>query len=442
MSLRRLLRGLDYPLIIAVVILVMIGLIMIGSATLEYKDDSFSQFTNLNVLARLLHLDCQYVFQQMLWFVLGIFLMGVIAYLPYEDLMKYTRHYYIITLLLLGVVFVMGHSALGAQRWIQVGTHTIQPSEFSKFLMIMSFTGFLVKRQGNLNRFRDLLPCFIYFGVPILFVLMQPDLGTALVFIFIMFSMMFFAGAKPSILLCLLGVGLGLVAGLFSIHLYLHGVDLQQKDQLSLLEQRVRVTANTPAGQELNKSYLALAEKNKTIHTLHEKLHKYTFKEYQMTRLFIFLNPSSDLLGAGYHVWQSLIAIGSGGFAGKGLLEGTQSHLTFLPVRHTDFIFSVVGEEFGFIGALVILGLFFFILYRCIRIATGARDLTGTLLAVGIVSMLLFQVFTNIGMTAGIMPVTGIPLPFISYGGSSLMVCMMSFGLLLNIYLRRRKILF
>ena len=442
MSLGRILKGLDYPLIMAVVALVLLGLIMIGSATLEYKDDSFSQFKNLNVFARLLHLDYHYVFQQMLWCVLGILLMGTIAYLPYEDLMKYTRYYYAITLILLGVVAVMGHSALGAQRWIQVGTHTIQPSEFSKFLMIMSFSGFLVKRQGNLERFRDLLPCFIYFGIPILFVLMQPDLGTALVFVFIMFCMMFFAGAKPSVLLWLLGVGLALVASLFFIHLSLHNLDLQQKEQLALLEQRVRISANTPGGQELNKSYLALAEKNRTTHAIHEKLHKYTFKEYQMTRLFIFLNPRSDLLGAGYHVWQSLIAIGSGGFAGKGLLEGTQSHLTFLPVRHTDFIFSVVGEEFGFIGALVILGLFFFILYRGIQIATVARDMTGTLLAVGIVSMLFFQVFTNIGMTTGIMPVTGIPLPFVSYGGSSLLMCMMALGLLLNIYLRRRKILF
>ena len=442
MSLGRILKSLDYPLIMAVFALVLFGLIMIGSATLEYKDDSFSQFTNLNMLARLLHLDYQYVFQQMLWFVLGIFLTVAIAYFPYEDLMKYTRYFYIITLLLLGAVAIMGHTALGAQRWLQVGTHTIQPSEFSKFLMILSFAGFLVKRQGNLDRFRDLLPCFIYFGVPILFVLMQPDLGTALVFVFIMFTMMFFAGAKPSILLWLLGVGLALVAGLFFIHLYLHDLDLQQKDQLSLLEQKVRITANTSAGQELNRSYLALAKKNRTIHAIHEKLHKYTLKEYQMTRLFTFLNPSSDPLGAGYHVWQSLIAIGSGGFAGKGLLEGTQSHLTFLPVRHTDFIFSVVGEEFGFIGALVILGLFFFIFYRGIQIAARARDLTGTLLAVGILSMLFFQVFTNIGMTSGIMPVTGIPLPFVSYGGSSLLMCMMALGLLLNIYLRRRKILF
>jgi len=442
MSLGRLLKSLDYPLIMAVVVLFLLGLIMIGSATLEYKDDSFTQFANLNVLARLLHLDYKYVFQQMLWFVLGIFLMGAVAYLPYEDLMKYTRYYYVITLILLGAVAIMGHSALGAQRWIQVGTHTIQPSEFAKLLMILSFSGFLVKRQGNLNRFRDLLPCFIYFGIPILFVLMQPDLGTALVFVFIMFCMMFFAGAKPSILLWLLGIGFALVAGLFFIHLYLHNLDLQQKDQLSLLKQRVRITANSPAGQELNSNYLALAKKNRTIHSLHEKLHKYTFKEYQMTRLFIFLNPRSDLLGAGYHVWQSLIAIGSGGFAGKGLLEGTQSHLTFLPVRHTDFIFSVVGEEFGFIGALFILGLFFFILYRGVQIAAGARDLAGALLAVGVISMLLFQVFTNIGMTTGIMPVTGIPLPFVSYGGSSLMMCMMAIGLLLNIYLRRRKILF
>lgn len=436
------LKSLDYTLIMVVVALILLGLITIGSATLEFKDDSFTRLENLNFLVRFLYLDYTYIVKQFLWFLLGMFFMGFIIYIPYEDLLKYTRPLYVLNLLMLIAVLVVGHTTYGAQRWIHLGIFSFQPSEFSKVLMIITFTGFLVQRQGNLNRLWDLLPCFIFVGIPTVLILIQPDLGTSLVFVAVAFSMLFFAGARPSILLGLLGAGLILMAGLFFIHLYLHNIDLQTKEQLVSSQQQLKGAKDNSTRQENEKIYQQQLKKYQITHTLHEKFHNYTLKEYQMTRLLIFLNPNSDPLGAGYHVWQSLIAIGSGGLSGKGLLGGTQSHFTFLPVRHTDFIFSVAGEEYGFLGALALLGLFFILLYRGIQIALEAHDQSGTLLAIGVVSMIAFHVFLNIGMASGIMPVTGIPLPLFSYGGSNIIMNMIALGLLLNVHVRRRKILF
>ncbi len=446
MSIARIVKNLDYTLLFTAVAIILFGLVIIGSASLEFTDDSFTELKNLNFLLRLLHLDFTYVAKQFLWVVAGLFFMFVMIYIPYEDMVKHTRLLYVLNLLLLAAVLVKGHVAFGAQRWIQVGPFAFQPSEFSKILMIITFTGFLVKRKGNLNKLKDLIPCFVFVGTPMLLILAQPDLGTSMVFVAIMLAMLFLADARPLLLLEIIAAGLVLAAVLIFSHAYLHDTERQLEKQLSVLEQEKKLaaagSAATPADPELERKYSHLLKKYQTARARHEKFHKYTLKEYQMTRLFIFLNPEKDLLGDGYHIWQSLISIGSGGLTGKGLLGGTQTHFTFLPVRHTDFIFSVVGEEFGFAGALVLLGLFFLLILRGIRIALEARDFVGSLLAFGVVAMFSFHVFVNIGMTCGIMPVTGIPLPLFSYGGSSMIMNMMALGLLQSVHVRRRKILF
>lgn len=447
MSIARMVKNLDYTLLFTAAGIILFGLVVIGSATLEFTNESFTQLKDLNFISKLAHLDFQFVLKQIQWVLIGLFLMAAMIYLPYEDIVKHSRLLYILNLLILAAVLIKGQTAYGAQRWIQLGPVLFQPSEFSKLLMILTFAGFLVKKRGNLNRFRDLILCFLYVGVPMLLILAQPDLGTSMVFVAVMFAMLFFAEAKPLLLLEIIGAGVVLVACLLSVHAYLHDTDRALEKQLAALEQEKKQVmaanaANSPAVEELEKKYNNLLKQSEKAHKRHEKFHKYTLKEYQLTRLFIFLNPQSDLLGDGYQLWQSLISIGSGGLAGKGLLGGTQTHFTFLPVRHTDFIFSVVGEEFGFLGALVLLGLFLLIIYRGIRIALEARDFLGCLLAVGVVSMFAFHVFVNIGMTAGIMPVVGIPLPLFSYGGSNMIMNMMALGILLNVYVRRRKILF
>lgn len=439
--------------------LLIFSLINIGSATLEFNDSSMEKIQNLNVLFRLIHLDFEYVVKQLAWIFIGIIAALVIIYIDYEDMAKYTKHIYVINLAMLLAVIFVGHTALGAQRWIYIGPFSFQPSEFAKLIIIVAFADFLAKRQGRLNTLKELIPCFIYVGIPMLLILKQPDLGTSLAFVAIMFGMLFVAGARPSILVGIIGAGLVLAVSIYSVHLSLHSPDVEMQKKITYVSKAlsgsdwylrndpqimndIKAKGFDTTAKGLSGYLEVLKEQHQPIKEKHDKFHKATLKEYQMTRLTTFMNPESDLLGSGYHVWQSRIAIGSGGLTGKGLLGGTQSHYTFLPIRHTDFIFSVVGEEYGFIGVTVMLGMYFFILYRGITIITLARDVYGMLLASGVVSLFAFHIIVNIAMTAGIAPVTGIPLPLFSYGGSNMIMNLAALGLLLNVYIRRQKLIF
>jgi len=388
----RLLKKLDHILLAAVAMIILLGLIVIYSATkpTELLPVAGSVAESADPFA--------YVRRQMLWVLMGTGIMFMMLYIHYEDLMKHVKLLYILNLIMLVAVIYFGVSELGAQRWIRVGSFHFQPSEFSKLIVIVCFAAFLASRKKKLNRLRDLLPSFAFFGVPILLIFKQPDLGTALVFLAIMFGMLFVAGANPKLLICLIVGVIGTVSLWIWAHFWLaanHGVQLWMP-----------------------------------------------LKEYQLKRLIIFINPWQDWHGAGYNVIQSQIAIGQGGFWGRGLFHGSQTHGDFLPIQETDFIFSVVGEELGFIGAVILLALYFIVIYRCILITINAKDDFGTFLSAGVVSMLTFHVLVNVGMTSGIMPVTGIPLPMFSSGGSSMITNLAALGLLLNINMRRQKILF
>lgn len=397
MAYSRLYRSLDHALLSAVGLILAIGLVVIGSASTDYEwwmklGMDIHRLQEASFFEKLLWMKKEYVIRQLAGIILGLMLMAFVIWIPYENLRKHTRSLYLLNLLLLVIVIFAGSEAGGAQRWIDIGPWRMQPSELAKIIIIIAFAAFLAEREGKLNRFRDLIPCFIYIGIPMLLILIQPDLGTSLVFIAIMFGMLFASGARPLLVGGLLAGGVTAAVGMVWAHLKFD-------------------------------TWIPL-------------------KEYQLTRLTIFLDPWSDWQGAGYHMIQSKIAIGSGGLWGKGLMGGTQSFFDFLPIRHTDFIFSVIGEEFGYLGALLVLGLLFFVIYRGLCIATEAKDRFGMLIATGICSMLTFQVLVNVGMTVGIMPVTGLPLPFLSYGGSSMLANMVSLGLLLNVYARRQKIMF
>ena len=365
---KSILRRTDLTLAAATVGILVMSLVIIGSAT------------HINTPS-----DERY------WFVArqGLFALvniGVAAFLmnfDYKLLQGYGNKIYIFNLAMLLAVMLIGQSALGAQRWISIGPISIQPSEFSKIIMIVSLSTMLEDRVGKLNTLRDLLPVAAYVGVPFLLVLKQPDLGTSLVFMAIFLGMIFACG-----------INLRLLGGFFAA-----GVAM-----LPVLW--------------------------------------YFLKDYQKMRIMVFMDPNVDPLGSGYHIIQSKIAIGSGMLFGKGLFEGTQSQLNFLPENHTDFIFAVVGEELGFIGVVVLLLLYLVVLWRGIQIAKDASDMFGRLLAVGITSMLAFHVLVNVGMTLGIMPVTGIPLPLMSYGVSSLTTNIMSIAILMNIQQRKQKLLF
>ncbi|HBW39018.1 rod shape-determining protein RodA [Desulfosporosinus sp. BICA1-9] len=344
-----------------------------------------------------------YVELQAMWILSGIFLAIMVTRIDYQELQKFSGYIYGFNILLLLAVFVFGSEAKGATRWIPItSSFSIQPSEFAKIFMILSFADFLVKRQGKLNRFRDFIAPFLYVLVPMLLIFKQPDLGTSLVFAAIFIGMMLIAGANIRKFCGLLLTGVTAVG----IALWLH------------------FSTSLPG-------WLKFAEGLPL-----------PLKDYQLKRLTVFMNPASDSAGDGYNILQSMWALGSGGLWGKGYRQGTQGQLSFLPEHHTDFIFAVFSEEFGFIGVIILLFFFLIFLIRGINIAMQARDLYGVLIAAGIITMISFHILVNVGMNSGIMPVTGIPLPFISYGGSAMWANMISIGLLLSINLRSQRLLF
>jgi len=325
------------------------------------------------------------VTKQVIWAVLGIATMLIMSSLDHKAYPRLAGRLYYANLVLLLAVLAIGRSAKGAQRWLGAGPVTIQPSELAKVALIICLAVFFVKRIHQIREFPVVLQSFAYIGLPILLIFKQPDLGTALVLLVIWFAMLFLAGAKLRHLCAFALAGVLLFAAMW---------------------------------------------------------HTGILRPYQKQRLATFLNPESDPRATGYHVRQSKIAIGSGKFLGKGYLHGTQSQLRFIPEQHTDFIFTVVGEEFGFVGGAVLLLLYLGLLYRCAAIMTIAEDPLGRLIAAGALSMFFFQIVVNLGMTMGVMPVTGVPLPMFSYGGSSLLASLASVGLLAGVYSRRHKINF
>lgn len=381
------LKNMDVPFVVAVLLLLATSLIVLSTASYNLVKGQ----------------PYYYVELQTMWIISGIFLAIMVNRIDYQRLQKFSWYIYGFNILLLSAVFIFGSEAKGATRWIPItSSFAIQPSEFAKIFIILSFSDFLAKRQGKLNRFRDFTAPFFYVLVPMLLTFKQPDLGTTLVFMAIFIGMMLIAGANMRKFGGLLLAGVT-TAGLA---LWLH------------------FSTNLP-------SWLKFAQGLPL-----------PLKEYQLKRLTVFMNPALDRSGDGYNILQSMWAVGSGGFWGKGYGQGTQGQLSFLPEQHTDFIFAAFSEEFGFIGVITLLVLFSIFLIRGINIAMHARDLYGVLIATGIITMISFHILLNIGMNSGIMPVTGKPLPFISYGGSAMWANMISVGLLLNINLRSRRLMF
>ena len=317
-------------------------------------------------------------FGQGLGFVAGLFGAVALAAYDYRKLQRYLPYVYGFAVLLLLAVTVVGVSAGGAQRWINIGPVQVQPSEFAKLLVVIALAGYFAEHPpGETKTFLKSLGLL---GVPAALVFIQPDLGTALVFGAVFFTVAFIGGAK----------------------LY----------QLGLL-----------AASGVVAFFLAV---------------KFEFLEdYQLARLTAFMDPTGST-DVGYQVLQSKDAIGSGGLTGKGLEATTLARLGFLPEAHTDFIFSSLAERIGFAGGALLLVLFFVLIWRILHVATVSKDRFGVLIAVGVATIFLFHVFVNVGMTMGMMPVTGIPLPFVSYGRSSLVVSVISLGLLQGIAMRSR----
>ena len=351
--------------------------------------------------------------------------LAVFAYIDYKHLKKMAPFFYAFILALLALILFMGSDSQGAQRWFQLGPFSFQPSELSKIVIVLCLAAYFSARQ-KLESFWDVVFLLGLVGVPFVLIFKQPDLGTALVFIFILMGMLAASGSSTKLLILMLSPIISIllrpflyvwIAYLVMIAVFLF------LSKSSLWDWVLILGVNIAVGVALPYIWGML-------------------KAYQRQRILSFLDPSSDPHGAGYHSLQSLIAIGGGGIFGKGFMRGTQTQLQFIPEQHSDFVFSAVGEEFGFVGAFVVLTLFLVFIWRGLVIAGEATDPFGSLLASGITVMTAFHVFANIGMTMGLLPVVGMPLPFMSFGGSSLLMNMISAGILQSIAMRRRKLIF
>jgi rod shape determining protein RodA len=319
--------------------------------------------------------------KQLMFIAAGLAGMLVLSRIDYHRLLDISPWAYGIFVLSLVAVKLVGHKALGARRWIGIGPVQFQPSEWVKLVLILVVARYFANLGGRNLTWREIFKAFAIVGIPMLLVLIQPDLGTTLTYAPILIVGLFLGGINLRQAAILVVCGTALIAGVWS------------------------------SGKIL--------------------------KPYQKTRLTSFINPQNDPRGAGYQVLQSEIAVGSGGIWGKGMEKGTQTQGYFLPIPYTDFIFAAFSEEHGFVGAVSVLLLYFFILMRLIQNAQTAADLPGSLIIMGIVAVLTFQIAVNVGMVIGFMPVTGIPLPLMSYGGSSVLFTFLALGVAMNVRMRR-----
>ncbi len=317
--------------------------------------------------------------KQLIWYGAGLTAMIISFLFHYKFLERWAGVIYTLCIVLLIAVLLCGKYVGGSRRWLAIASISIQPSEITKLAIIIVFARYysnLAKTSGL--KLKDLLIPAILAAVPFILIAKQPDLGTAMLIVLIAASITFFVK----------------------------------------LERRTLIYITAFCGITVPAVWFFL-------------------KEYQQQRILTFLNPDRDPLGTGYHIIQSKIAIGSGMLYGKGFLKGTQNAFSFLPEEHTDFIFAVFAEEWGFIGSVILLFVFFMLIVCGLNIAYACRDSFGTILSVGITAMLAWEIFINIGMVAGIVPVVGVPLPFISYGGSSILTVMISIGILMSVSMRR-----
>lgn len=394
----------DWGLLLVALILSVIGIFLIYSA----------KHYTANVAESGVYL------KQIVWLFLGGCACAIVFFIPlrFYEVFSYVLYLFAVGSLL--VILTIGSSKMGAARWFSLGGLNIQPSEFAKIAIVFALSRYLVYSKRSIYSFRWFAVVMGMALLPALLILKQPDLGTSLVFFAVLISILFWTGVPILYLFLIVSPFLSLICAFHWVAWALFFL------LLIFLLYRLRLNFLFSVGFLLCNLAFGMITP-----LVWNKLH-----DYQKDRIIIFLDPGKDPQGAGYQIIQSKIAIGSGSLLGKGYLEGTQTKLAFLPHQHTDFVFSVLGEEFGVLGTLVLLGLFSFLIIKGIIIANKTRNTFSSNVALGITSILAFQVLVNIGMTVGFLPVTGLPLPFVSYGGSSMVLSWILVGLLLAIHYR------
>lgn len=367
---KKVLKRFDFVLFITVILLCIYGLIMITSATASFDNPRFVKVQGISM-------------------ILGIIAIIFLTAIDYKLLGKFYIPIYVLSNLLLVAVLIFGTSTgaggknWGSRSWLKIGPVTFQPAELVKVGLIISLSKFIDKNKNSINEPLVLLKILLFAAVPIGLILLQPDFGTAVVFIFFVMVMLFAAGLK------LKYFGYAIIIGIISLPILWFSLD-----------------------------------------------------DFQKNRIFVFLDPEHDTSNAGYQASQVKIAIGSGKVFGRGLFQGVQTQFGFIPEKQTDMIFAVIGEELGLMGGLLLMILYFIMFYRLIKIAKNSKDTFGSVMIAGITAMLSVHIWENIGMTIGLMPITGIPLPFMSYGGTFLLMNMICIGIALSVGLHKEGLNF
>lgn len=423
---------LDFALIIPVVILMIIGILFIYSSGVDSSGVSVAN---------------EYI-KQIVWVSIGLVVFFLTALVDYRKFKDFSPWIFLIAMILLLYTVFFGKLVNGAKSWLGIGDFGIQPSEFAKIAFILFFSWFLIKSEKTDSDMSRFLKSLAILAVPLLLILAQPDLGTASVYIPVYLTMAFFANIKIRYL------GMVLLFGIFTVvfmvlpiwqeYIYARQVSVlkiltDNNIRLVVIISLLVVTVLSLIGKIFTSKkifyWISYFSGILTFSLIASMVN--VLQDYQIKRLIVFLNPYVDPQGSGWNIIQSITAIGSGAIFGKGYLQGTQSHYRYLPQQSTDFIFSILSEEWGFVGGLVVFLLYAFILYRCINTMRHTRELYGFYIIAGVSSMIFFHFVVNVGMAMGIMPITGIPLLFLSYGGSSLLTVLMALGLVLSINSRR-----
>lgn len=400
-------EGIDISILLATLGILTAGLFAIFSATYTSSTDYFSK--------------------QITFALAGIVLMLVISYIPPRIIAKSSYLLYILSLILLILVLFFGKKISGSRSWFSIGGFGIQPSEFAKIATILAMANFLsMSEEGfkNVNKFLVFVKTCLFAVVPVILILRQPDMGTSLVFLSMILPILFWAGLSPYVLFIIISPAIVALGAFFGLTYFIIAMSIVALI-LFILKRNVIITSavlimNFIIGFSVEKLYQKLAP-------------------YQQNRIKAVFDPTVDPLGSGYNVIQSKVAIGSGGLTGKGFLEGTQTQLKFIPEQWTDFIFCMIGEEFGFIGSVAIISLYMILIFQLVNNAYMSKNRFLSIACIGFGSIILFHLVINVGMTIGIMPVIGIPLPMMSYGISSLLSFLVMMGIGMSAYRFRNQ---
>jgi len=422
----------DYILLSCVSVLVAFGIFFI-----------YSSGVNANGIV----VSHEYI-KQLIFAIAGLVILFFMAILDFRKIKRIVSYLFVGYIIILLYTLFFGRFVNGARSWIGLGDFGIQPSEFGKIIFIL-FLAMYLEKSEKMNPFKRFFISLLILGIPSGLILLQPDMGTASVYIPIFLAMIFVAGISIQYILYIVGIGFLTIVftvlplwqdKIYQKQIAFINVFVNQKLSLILLTVLSVITIISFLGHLIYKNkyyyWLSYAFSMISISFFLSVAASKVLQDYQIMRLIVFIDPQVDPLGAGWNIIQSKIAIGSGNLFGQGYLQGTQSHYRFLPQQSTDFIFSILAEESGFIGSFIVFVLYFIIMFRTIFIMKNTKNTYGYYIAAGILAMFFFHFVVNVGMVMGIMPITGIPLLFLSYGGSSLWTAMISIGLLMSIKYR------